>query len=75
MSVGVVLLQAESLIGGEPLSQIAGRGSMLQAPESRWRRCCRDDIGRGVMSLPSHADDGVAEETWPRCNVCAKTCR
>jgi hypothetical protein len=33
MSVGVVLLQPESLIGGEPQSQIASRGSMLQAPE------------------------------------------
>jgi hypothetical protein len=32
MSVGVVLLQPESVIGGESLSQIAGRGSMLQAP-------------------------------------------
>jgi hypothetical protein len=31
MSVGVVLLQLESLIGGEPLSWIAGRGSVLQA--------------------------------------------
>jgi hypothetical protein len=54
MSVGVVLLQPESLIDGEPPSRIAGRGNMLQAPESCWRRCCRDDVGRGVMSLPSH---------------------
>jgi hypothetical protein len=36
MSVGVVLLQPESLIGGEPPSRIADQGSMLQDPESCW---------------------------------------
>jgi hypothetical protein len=30
---------------------------------------CRDDVGRGVMPPPSHAGDGAAETTWPRCDV------
>ena len=50
--------------GGEPLSRIASRESMHQASESCWQRCCRDDVGRGMMSLLSHAGDGAAEVTW-----------
>jgi hypothetical protein len=73
MSVGVVLLQVNILIGGEPPSWIAGQGSMLQAPESCWRWCYRDDVGCGVMSLPSHASDGAGEVTWPWRNVSAES--
>jgi hypothetical protein len=74
MSVGVVLLQPESLIGDDPPSQIAGRGSMLQASESCWQRCCRDDVGRGMMSLLSHAGDGAAEVTWLWCDIGVESC-
>jgi hypothetical protein len=31
------------------------------AAESYWRWHCRGDVGRGVMSLPSHGSDGVAQ--------------
>jgi hypothetical protein len=74
MSVRVVLLQLKSLIGGEPLSQITSRGSMLQAPESCWRRCCRDDIGHGVISLPSYAGNGAAEATWSWRDAGVESC-
>jgi hypothetical protein len=36
MPIGVVLLQPENLIDGEPPSQIANRESMYQASKSCW---------------------------------------
>jgi hypothetical protein len=32
------------------------------------------DIGRDVISLSSHTDDGAAEVTWLRHNVDTKLC-
>jgi hypothetical protein len=32
--------------------------------KSCWRWRCRDDVGRSVMPLPSHAGDGAAEWCW-----------
>jgi hypothetical protein len=38
------------------------------ATESCWRWRCRDDVGRGAMSLLCHAGDDTAELTVvPRC--------
>jgi hypothetical protein len=31
-------------------------------------------LGRGAMSLPSHAGDDVAEATWPRRVVSTESC-
>jgi hypothetical protein len=33
------------------------------AAESCWRWHCRNDVGHGAMSLPSHAGDNAAEAT------------
>jgi hypothetical protein len=74
LSVGVVLLKPPSLIDGEPSSRIASRGSTYQGLESCWRRCYRDDDGRGVMPLSSHAGDGAVEATWPWCDVGVESC-
>jgi hypothetical protein len=62
-------------LGGKPLSRIADRGSMRQAPESCWWWRCRTDMCSGVLLLSSHAsdDDGTTESTlpvaWRRCRV------
>jgi hypothetical protein len=34
------------------------------AAESSWRWCYRGNIGRGTMSLLSHAGDGATESCW-----------
>jgi hypothetical protein len=47
---------------------------MLQAPKSCWQRCCREDVGRDAMSLPSHASNGAVEVTWLWRNVDAESC-
>jgi hypothetical protein len=31
-------------------------------------------LGRGAMSLPSHASDGTTEVTWPWRDVGAESC-
>jgi hypothetical protein len=31
-------------------------------------------LGRGTMSVPSHAGDQAAEATWPRRDVDVKSC-
>jgi hypothetical protein len=47
---------------------------MLQAPESCWRRCCRDDVGQCTTSLPSHVGGGADEATWSWRVVSAESC-
>jgi hypothetical protein len=34
------------------------------AAESSWQWCYQGNIGRGTMSLLSHAGDGAAESCW-----------
>jgi hypothetical protein len=53
----------------KPLSHV-GDGAI--EPCLRW--CCQGDIGRGAMSLLSHACDGAAEETWPWRDVAVESC-
>jgi hypothetical protein len=78
--VGEVLLKAPSLIGNDPLSQIAGWESIGQAPRGDLvvARCrCLvvlamvlvRYVGCGAMSLLSHAGDVATEATWPWCDV------
>jgi hypothetical protein len=41
------------------LSSLAGDDAI----ESCWRCSCQGDVNRGVMSLPSHTDDGTVKAT------------
>jgi hypothetical protein len=42
-------------------------------PSNSWHWCCRDNFGRGVTLMLSHADDGTAEAPWPRRDVGAES--
>jgi hypothetical protein len=54
---------------------------VMLAIESCWRQRCRDDLvmaryrGQAILVtvLSSHAGDGAARVTWPRCNVDVKS--
>jgi hypothetical protein len=37
---------------------------LMKLSNQCWQWRCQGDIGRGAMSLPSHAGDGTAKSCW-----------